>query len=78
MSALVGLECSLGDEVLPLWANTPPRLILTLLLNVFNTLTTAMRYEPANAKFFHQEASRHSFLFPGFSMFLFIYVLTAS
>lgn len=63
MSALVGLEGSLGDVELPAWTAIPSRLILTLLLNVFNTLTTAMRYEPANAKFFHQEASSNMPLF---------------
>ncbi|XP_050700499.1 WD repeat and FYVE domain-containing protein 3-like isoform X2 [Eriocheir sinensis] len=61
MSALVGLEGSLGDVVLPPWTTISSRLILTLLLNVFNTLTTAMRYEPANAKFFHQEICYTSF-----------------
>lgn len=55
MSALVSLEGSLGDVVPEVWTPISSRLILMLLLNVFNTLTTAMRYEPANAKFFHQE-----------------------
>ncbi|XP_045600783.1 WD repeat and FYVE domain-containing protein 3 isoform X4 [Procambarus clarkii] len=61
MSALVSLEGSLGDVVPPAWSSVPSRQILTLLLNVFNTLTTAMRYEPANAKFFHQEICYTSF-----------------
>ncbi|XP_063865461.1 WD repeat and FYVE domain-containing protein 3-like isoform X1 [Scylla paramamosain] len=61
MSALLGLEGSLGDVLPPAWTSVPSRLILTLLLNVFNTLTTAMRYEPANAKFFHQEICYTSF-----------------
>ncbi|XP_063602948.1 WD repeat and FYVE domain-containing protein 3-like [Penaeus indicus] len=61
MSALVSLEGSLGDITPPAWNGVPSRQILTLLLNVFNTLTTAMRYEPANAKFFHQEICYTSF-----------------
>ena len=32
--------------------------IITLLKTVFSTLTVAMRYEPANAKFFATEVSR--------------------
>ncbi|XP_076043582.1 WD repeat and FYVE domain containing 3 bchs isoform X2 [Oratosquilla oratoria] len=61
MSALVSLEGSLGDVPSPTWTAVPPRQVLTLLLAVFNTLTTAMRYEPANAKFFHQEICYTSF-----------------
>lgn len=61
MSALVSLEGSLGDEMPPQWNGVSSRQILTLLLNVFNTLTTAMRYEPANARFFHQEICYTSF-----------------
>ncbi|XP_068245244.1 WD repeat and FYVE domain-containing protein 3 isoform X2 [Palaemon carinicauda] len=61
MSALVSLEGSLGDVMPPAWTSVPPRQILTLLLNVFHTLTTAMRFEPANAKFFHQEICYTSF-----------------
>ncbi|KAK7077189.1 WD repeat and FYVE domain-containing protein 3 [Halocaridina rubra] len=61
MSALVSLEGSLGDIVPPAWSSVPSRQILALLLNVFHTLTTAMRYEPANAKFFHQEICYTSF-----------------
>ncbi|KAK3895111.1 hypothetical protein Pcinc_001157 [Petrolisthes cinctipes] len=61
MSALVSLEGSLGDVVPEVWTPISCRHILMLLLNVFNTLTTAMRYEPANAKFFHQEICYTSF-----------------
>ncbi|CAL4106427.1 unnamed protein product, partial [Meganyctiphanes norvegica] len=61
MSALVSLEGSLGETVTEVWENVPPRTILTLLIAVFNTLTTAMRYEPANSKFFHQEICYTSF-----------------
>ncbi|KAG7173359.1 WD repeat and FYVE domain-containing protein 3-like [Homarus americanus] len=61
MSALVSLEGSLGDVIPPAWSTVPSRHILTLLLNVFNTLTMAMRCEPANAKFFHQEICYTSF-----------------
>ena len=55
MSVIVGLENSLGDEPSALWTPSNQKLILSLLICVFHTLTTAMRYEPANAKFFHQE-----------------------
>ncbi|RXG52401.1 WD repeat and FYVE domain-containing protein 3 [Armadillidium vulgare] len=55
MSVIVGLEGSMGDEPLPLWVPVNQKLILGLLITVFNALTIAMRYEPANAKFFHQE-----------------------
>ncbi|XP_063226772.1 WD repeat and FYVE domain-containing protein 3 isoform X2 [Bacillus rossius redtenbacheri] len=52
MSVLVSLEgCLRGED--------PPRFpldeLLGLLHVVFNTLCVAMRFEPANAKFFHQE-----------------------
>ena len=30
-------------------------MVLTLIREIFNCLTTAMRYEPANAKYFHVE-----------------------
>ena len=55
MSVLVSLEGTLSDLPPQQWTQQPQRLLLTLLMTVFNTLTTAMRYEPANAKFFHQE-----------------------
>lgn len=62
MSVLVSLENMLsptGDEP----CNEPPNQrspedetqLLTLLYIVFQTVSTAMRFEPANAKFFHQE-----------------------
>lgn len=35
--------------------------LLQLLMTVFQTLATAMRFEPANAKFFHQEICTTSF-----------------
>ncbi len=37
------------------WTTLPAQEILRLLHLIFNTLCVAMRYEPANAKFFQQE-----------------------
>ncbi|XP_046392591.1 WD repeat and FYVE domain-containing protein 3 isoform X2 [Ischnura elegans] len=37
------------------WDTVPIKEILTLLHTVFSTVTVAMRFEPANAKFFHHE-----------------------
>uniref|UniRef100_A0A1B6CRC4 Uncharacterized protein n=1 Tax=Clastoptera arizonana TaxID=38151 RepID=A0A1B6CRC4_9HEMI len=56
MSILVSMEgCLKGDSLSPLWSNIPISQILGLLHMVFNTITVAMRFEPANAKFFHLE-----------------------
>jgi hypothetical protein len=35
--------------------------LLTLLYMVFHTLSTAMRFEPANAKFFYHEVYNYSY-----------------
>lgn len=56
MSGLVSMEGCLADPPRPPWNTMDRKLILTLLKAVFNTLTVAMRFEPANAKFFAQEA----------------------
>lgn len=48
-SVLVSLEGKLGGE------EKPNRQLLTLLYMVFHTISTAMRFEPANAKFFYHE-----------------------
>lgn len=64
MSVLVSLEGQLGQQIRN---NTEPCndfvqrtpqdeiQLLTLLHVVFHTISTAMRFEPANAKFFHHE-----------------------
>jgi len=57
MSVLVSMEgCLRGEPVSP-WNEIPVCQVLNLLHMVFNTVTVAMRFEPANAKFFHQEVS---------------------
>jgi len=57
MSVLVSMEgCLRGEPVSP-WNEIPVSQVLNLLHMVFNTVTVAMRFEPANAKFFHQEVS---------------------
>lgn len=51
-SVLVSLEGRLGED----FCNPEDmEQVLTVLHTVFNTLTVAMRFEPANAKFFYQE-----------------------
>lgn len=56
MSVLVSMEgCLSGGSPLPPWDNIPLTQIFGLLHTVFNTITVAMRFEPANAKYFHQE-----------------------
>ncbi|XP_074647224.1 WD repeat and FYVE domain-containing protein 3-like [Tubulanus polymorphus] len=55
MSVLVSMEGCLADPPRTPWENIPRKEILTLLKSVFSTLTIAMRYEPANAKFFATE-----------------------
>jgi hypothetical protein len=60
MSALIGLEGSLADPP-PAdspWAGQDRRAIFTLLKEIFIVLAVAMRYEPANARFFQQEIAR--------------------
>lgn len=66
MSVLVSLEGRLGSRPAD---NTEPcndvsqkpardeSPLLTLLHVVFQTISTAMRFEPANAKFFHHEVN---------------------
>ena len=64
MSVLIGLEGSLdpgqgtsgrGDW---LWASVERRAIFALLREIFVVFAVAMRYEPANARFFQQEIAR--------------------
>ncbi|KAL2720725.1 WD repeat and FYVE domain-containing protein 3-like isoform X1 [Vespula squamosa] len=69
MSVLVSLEGQLGQQIRN---NTEPCndvvqrtpqdeiQLLTLLHVVFHTISTAMRFEPANAKFFHHEICQSS------------------
>ena len=64
MSVLVGLESSLDDvpdhnSDWP-WVNVERRSVFSLLHQIFSTLAVAMRYEPANAKFFHEEIATSS------------------
>ena len=54
MSVLVGLEGALGAGG-GAGAGVERRAVFCLLHQIFATLAVAMRYEPANAKFFHQE-----------------------
>ncbi|KAK3103345.1 hypothetical protein FSP39_018631 [Pinctada imbricata] len=55
MSVLVSMEGCLADPPKPPW-DTVDRIQVTGMLKiVFSTLTVAMRYEPANAKFFESE-----------------------
>lgn len=60
MSGLVSMDGCLshepGSTERP-WAAAARSDVLRLLHLVFNTLCVAMRYEPANAKFFHQEVN---------------------
>ncbi|XP_014604234.1 PREDICTED: WD repeat and FYVE domain-containing protein 3 isoform X1 [Polistes canadensis] len=69
MSVLISLEGQLGQQI---ENNTEPCndvvqrtpqdeiQLLTLLHVVFHTISTAMRFEPANAKFFHHEICQSS------------------
>lgn len=52
-SVLVSLEGKLKGE------GMVDRDMLQLIHIVFYTISTAMRFEPANAKFFHHEVSYH-------------------
>ena len=60
MSVLVGLEGSLSSPCSPVWKGVERRSVVGLLHQIFATLATAMRYEPANAKFFYQEIAQAS------------------
>ena len=55
MSVLVTMEGCLGDPVKAPWSNIERRARLSLIQAIFCTLTVAMRYEPANVKFFKAE-----------------------
>lgn len=59
MSALVSMERSLARvQTSPVsipWQDFPNADVLRMLHLIFNTLCVAMRYEPANAKFFQLE-----------------------
>lgn len=55
LSVLVSMEGCLKDSPQVPWHKFSPTQVLSLLHTVFNTITVAMRFEPANAKFFHQE-----------------------
>lgn len=57
MSMLVAMEGCLGQEVVPPWDTIDKQQILTFIQMIFCTLTVAMRYEPANVKFFKTEVS---------------------
>ena len=64
MSVLVSLEDQLGPKITKPCNDITKRSpeeeaqLLLLLYMVFFTISTAMRFEPANAKFFHQEVSK--------------------
>ena len=66
MSVLVGLEGSLGDavnqhrpaDISSPWTGVDRRAIFALLKEIFVVFAAAMRYEPANARFFQQEIAR--------------------
>ena len=59
MSALVSMESSLAQTSTSTtsiaWQALPNVDVLRMLHLIFNTLCVAMRYEPANAKFFQLE-----------------------
>ncbi|UYV62149.1 WDFY3 [Cordylochernes scorpioides] len=55
MSVLVAMEGCLADVPKPPWHAVEKKQILSILKTVFTTLTMAMRYEPANARFFASE-----------------------
>ncbi|XP_023930684.1 WD repeat and FYVE domain-containing protein 3 [Lingula anatina] len=52
MSVLVSMEGCLAEPPKSPWETAERKDVLTLLKLVFSVLTVAMRYEPANAKFF--------------------------
>ncbi|XP_042903173.1 WD repeat and FYVE domain-containing protein 3 isoform X2 [Parasteatoda tepidariorum] len=55
MSVLVSMEGCLADPPKPPWNTVEKKEILILLRTLFHTLAMAMRYEPANARFFASE-----------------------
>ena len=63
MSVLVGLEGSLDSSEPAVshsspWSGIERRAIFSLLKEIFVVFAVAMRYEPANARFFQQEIAR--------------------
>lgn len=76
MSVLVSLEGQLGmqrsentESCNDIIKRTPQEeaQLLTLLHVVFHTISTAMRFEPANAKFFHHEVNIYILMFIKYS-----------
>ena len=55
MAVLVSLEGCMAEVPDPPWDTVPRQTMLSLVHGAFHTLTMAMRYEPANAKFFQLE-----------------------
>ncbi|XP_014681660.1 PREDICTED: WD repeat and FYVE domain-containing protein 3-like isoform X2 [Priapulus caudatus] len=55
MSVLISMEGCLATPPKSPWEHADRKEVLGLLKTVFNTLTVAMRFEPANAKFFATE-----------------------
>ncbi|CAL1295954.1 unnamed protein product [Larinioides sclopetarius] len=55
MSVLVSMEGCLAEPPKPPWNTVEKKEILVLLRTLFHTLAMAMRYEPANARFFASE-----------------------
>lgn len=55
MSVLVSMEGCLSNPAKPPWNSVDKKQIISLLRTVFSTLTMAMRFEPANARFFASE-----------------------
>ncbi|GFQ88429.1 WD repeat and FYVE domain-containing protein 3 [Trichonephila clavata] len=55
MSVLVSMEGCLAEPPKPPWNTVEKKEILILLRTLFHTLAMAMRYEPANARFFASE-----------------------
>lgn len=49
------MEGCLSEDAQPPWDSVPREEIFGILHMAFCTITVAMRFEPANAKFFHQE-----------------------
>lgn len=59
MSMLVAMEGCVGDDVKPPWSAIDKQQIFSLIQIIFCTLTVAMRYEPANVKFFKTEVCQY-------------------
>lgn len=60
MSVLVSMEGCLGSPPKEPWNTVERKQVVSLLRTVFSTMTVAMRYEPANAKFFATEICQTS------------------